>query len=121
MLRYRRTPKALTAAGTWERRFLLGAVTAGLAWGTSVFLLFPEQGLLRQNLLLFVLLGVSATSVTALAAVWRISFAFLCALLGLLILRCFLVGSMVFLIMAGALILYLILLALGAWRTNAAP
>ncbi len=116
--RFRRVPRPVADVDSWERRFLIGVACAGLAWGAAAFLLFPEQGLLHQTFVLFVLMGLSAASITSLSASWRVTFAFLSAVLGLLMLRFFLLGGMMHLAMSGALLLYFIVMAASAWRTH---
>lgn len=59
----------------WQARFLIGAVLAGLGWGSAAFLLFPESSAPHQVFLIFMLGGMTAGAVSTLPA--KLS-AFLC-------------------------------------------
>jgi two-component system, sensor histidine kinase and response regulator len=65
VVRYRRFPDAFQAE-VWSRRFSLGAVATGLAWGLSPMLL-PDDQLAYQVFLGFVIAGMVAGAVTSLS------------------------------------------------------
>lgn len=52
----------------WQARFLIGAVLAGLGWGSAAFLLFPESSAPHQVFLIFMLGGMTAGAVSTLSA-----------------------------------------------------
>lgn len=60
----------------WSDLFFIGCVAAGAAWGTTIILLFPQGDIAGQAFLAFLLAGVSAGSVVALAAERRNVFGF---------------------------------------------
>ncbi|MCB1877254.1 MAG: response regulator [Chromatiales bacterium] len=53
----------------WLGRFRLGAVAAGVIWGSAGVLLFPDD-LAQQVFLAFVIAGVAAGAVTSMSASW---------------------------------------------------
>ncbi len=55
----------------WERYFLYGVVAAGVTWGMAPFMIFPQESLLHQTMLLLVLAGVSAGATSTLSPMLR--------------------------------------------------
>lgn len=116
--RFRRAASQSINIETWAARFLTGTVFAGLAWGAAGFLLFPEQGLANQLILIFTLSGLASAAVTTLGADWDNITLFLCTLLIPPILRFLLFGGILFPMMALMTLIYLISLLLIARDTN---
>ncbi len=102
----------------WATRFFIGTICAGLAWGVAGFLLFPEQDIVHQVFVAFVLAGMASASVTTLASVLGAVLTFLCTMLVPLILRFFLMGSGIYLTLGSMTLLFLIGLMLSARRTH---
>lgn len=88
--RYRRTAPSVTQARRWRARFLVGAVSAGCAWGASGMLLFPAQSLPHQVFLSFVIGGMGIGAITSTAAVRQVYWGFILPLTLPLIYRFFL-------------------------------
>ncbi|MBN2896406.1 MAG: EAL domain-containing protein [Campylobacterales bacterium] len=66
-LEYRKDPQRRSVR-MWERLFLVGVVLSGLMWGSAGFLLFDAEDPLHQAVLIVVLSGMSAGSISSLAA-----------------------------------------------------
>jgi diguanylate cyclase (GGDEF)-like protein len=62
---FRRASLSAADVRVWRAYFVVGAVVAGLVWGSSAFLLYPEGSVIHQVFLAFVLggmlLGAAAT------------------------------------------------------------
>jgi len=114
--RYRRAKPASANIEPWAARFFIGTVCSGIAWGAAGFLLFPEQHLANQVVLILVVAGMASAAVTTLASVWEDIVVFLGLMLIPLMLRFFLIGSRIYLIMGALTLLYLIGLLMSAWR-----
>lgn len=61
----------------WERSFMSGNILSGILWGSSAFLLFPENNMNHQALLIFVLAGMSAGAVANLSHQFKSAVSFL--------------------------------------------
>lgn len=72
---FQRAAPGQQATSRWETRFLIGTVLAGLGWGSTAFLLFPESSAPHQIFLIFMLGGMTAGAVSTLSAKFG---AFLC-------------------------------------------
>ena len=58
-------------AGFWHRLFFLGIFLTGIGWGLSSWLMFPEQEVANQFVLLLTLAGICAAAVATLSADFR--------------------------------------------------
>ena len=67
--RYRQATLRGTLTRRWRTWFLIGAVSAGCAWGASGILLFPAHSLPHQLLLAFIIGGMAIGAVASLAMV----------------------------------------------------
>jgi len=67
-LAFRRSDSVAEGVLLWDRRFLVGSLAAGLAWGGAATVLFPAGNLERQAFLAMIFAGVTAGAVTSLAA-----------------------------------------------------
>jgi len=88
--RYRRAAPSVTQDRRWRTRFLIGAVSAGCAWGVSGILLFPAHSLPHQVFLTFVIGGMGIGAITSTAAVKQVYWGFILPLTLPLICRFFL-------------------------------
>lgn len=61
----------------WRRALGLGVVLSGILWGAASLFLFPDESMLHQLLLAFVIAGMSAGAVTTLSAIYGLAVAFL--------------------------------------------
>lgn len=82
----RRRPPPTAALG-WGRRYLFGAALAGLAWGSAAILLFPPDNITYQVTVAFVLAGMTAAAVGALAIDRLVAWAFVLPALAPLLLQ----------------------------------
>lgn len=111
--RYEATPGSCIC---WLRRFRIGAIAAGIAWGISAVLLFPPGDLDHQSYLAFALAGLSAGAISSLA-VDRVSMiGFLAPMLLPLIARLGLEGGKLALSMGIMVMLFLVFIAMNASR-----
>ena len=114
--RYRRGKTASANIEPWAARFFIGTVCSGIAWGSAGLLLFPEQQLGHQVILILVMTGMASAAVTTLASVWEDIVVFLCLMLIPTMLRFFLIGTRIYLVMGVLTLLYLIGLLMSARR-----
>lgn len=75
VMAFRHAPPEEQTNPRWKARFLIGAGIAGLAWGSTMFLVLPESSIPHQMFLVFMLGGITAGAVSTLSA--RLD-AFLC-------------------------------------------
>ena len=78
--RYQLAPEEDKQSESWQNAFTVSSAVSGIAWGLSVFVVFPESSLNHQMLLLLVMVFLSAaTTVTHSAFRWAgISFTLFC-------------------------------------------
>lgn len=112
------TPSAPADIRHWDRLFLVGTTLAGLGWGTSALLLFPESSPAHQVFLAFVLGGVTAGAASTLAARFDAFLSFALPMLVPLILRFFTLDHDQALPMAICTMLFSLLLVYTAHRTS---
>ena len=106
------------SAPRWMRRFRIGAIATGIAWGMAAELLFPAGNLTYQLFLAVVLAGMSAGAITLLA-VDRVSMlGFLVPTLAPLIVRFWSEGSEVSPAMGAMVALFLFFIAANAARVG---
>lgn len=102
----------------WDQAFLTGTLLAGLGWGTTALMLFPESSLAHQLFLAFVLAGVSAGASSTLAARFDAFLSFALPTLVPLIMRFFLLNHEQALPMAVCTLLFSLLMVYTAYRTS---
>ena len=102
----------------WDRAFLTGTLLAGLGWGGTALVLFPESSPSHQVFLAFVLGGVSAGASSTLAARFDAFLSFAVPTLAPLILRFFLLNHEQALPMAICTLLFSLLMVYTAYRTS---
>ena len=66
---YNRTALSLAHTPIWRTRFLIGAGLSGIVWGSAGIILFPAHSMAHQVFVAFVLGGMAAGAVPALAPV----------------------------------------------------
>lgn len=102
----------------WLRRFRIGAIATGMAWGVGALLLFPHGDIDHQTFLAFVLAGLSAGGVASLA-VDRVSMlGFLMPMLLPLVLHFWQEGGGLALTMGMMVMLFLAFITLHALRAR---
>ncbi|MCU7950946.1 MAG: response regulator [gamma proteobacterium symbiont of Bathyaustriella thionipta] len=100
----------------WEKWFYLSTISAGIIWGSTGILLFPENNLPHQVFLTIILIGISAGSVTTLSFLWKNVFTFLLLALLPLALSFFLEGSHLGLLIWFAILVFIAIVISSAWR-----
>jgi diguanylate cyclase (GGDEF)-like protein/PAS domain S-box-containing protein len=65
--RYARASFTVDRARFWNQIYLAGAGLAGMIWGASAFVLFPEASFAHQAFIAFVLAGMAVGGITVLA------------------------------------------------------
>ena len=101
----------------WERYFSIGAVTAGIIWGSTSLLLFPESSITHQVFVAFIVGGMCAGAVTSLSPLPVPIFSFLILALSPLIVRFFMVGSEITNAMGVMLFLFFIMISANALKS----
>lgn len=115
-LAYRRARPAADQNAVWERLFLIGSVTAGILWGSTSLLVFPENSLAHQVFLAFIVGGMAAGAVSALSSMRFPVFSFLLLAVGPLVLRFLTAGTEMTQVMGVMLLLFSVMLAFSANR-----
>ena len=116
-LAFKKTAPPDAAIEHWRRWFHAGTALAGIAWGSAGILLFPDESMVHQVFLVFVLGGMAAGSVTTLTYAWSAILFFLLSSLAPLILRLFYEATPVGYAMGTMLLLHLMGLAASARHT----
>jgi len=75
--RYHRTTPEPDRTDFWKRLYLIGAMTAGIVWGSTAFLVFPTDSVAHRAFVAFMLAGMSAGGVSVLSSRIEVSLAFL--------------------------------------------
>ena len=76
--RYKRNNPAPESASRWQNLFNIGAILAALLWGYACLSLFPQQSIVHQVFLAFVIAGMCAGAVTTLSFLRLPVVSFLC-------------------------------------------
>ena len=119
-LLYRRYHQLSAAADyrLWGRRFIAGTLIAGISWGAAAYLLFPPADPAHQVFLVFILAGMSAGSITTLAARHAAAEVFLIPALIPLIVRLLTTDTPLGIPMAAMTLLFMTLLIVNARRSQ---
>ena len=105
-------------ASRWRRRFRIGVITTGIAWGIGAALLFPHGHELHQLVLAYVLAGLSAGAITALAVDLVSTIGFLVPTLLPLIVQFAMKNNMISYGMSAMALLFLFFITLFAARAG---
>lgn len=74
---YKRTNPGINESKHWGDLFLIGVGIAGVLWGSSSLLFFPEGNVTHQVIIIFVLTGICSGAVTSLSVMRRALFIFI--------------------------------------------
>jgi diguanylate cyclase (GGDEF)-like protein/PAS domain S-box-containing protein len=107
------TPASCTC---WLRRFRIGVIATGIAWGIGAVLLFPPGDIDHQSYLAFALAGLSAGAISSLAVDRVSTIGFLAPMLLPLIARLGLEGGKLALSMGIMVMLFFVFIAMNASR-----
>ncbi len=111
--------RGYTADAThWFKLFLIGVLGSGLIWGSSAYLLFPQDDPAHQLFVIFVVGGMSAGAVTTLAASFLALLFFLLPAMGPVIFRLYQLDAPLSDIMSAMLLLFLIMISIAARRSR---
>jgi len=91
----------------WEQRFNLGAIAAGIVWGSASLLIFPEDSITHQAFLAFIVGGMCAGAVSSLSPRLLPLFSFVLLAMSPLIVHFLLIDSAISDAMAAMLLLFL--------------
>jgi diguanylate cyclase (GGDEF)-like protein/PAS domain S-box-containing protein len=102
----------------WERRFYYGFLSTSVLWAIFPLLFFPKEDLLYQSFVSIMLIGLASGGVSSLGSHKKHVFTFILAILLPLSLMMILEGSFVYMLMAGIVLLYILVLSSVAIRFN---
>jgi signal transduction histidine kinase/ActR/RegA family two-component response regulator len=115
---FQRKPPEASDAYLWDRRFVLGLVISGMAWGSSAIFLFPIESLAHQTFLTFVIGGMTAGAAAAFSSEMKAFLAYSVPTLGPFVVRFALVGGEIHLTMAGMVLLFGVMMFFIAKQIN---
>jgi len=116
-LRFHKANPAAKESEVWRRWYIVGAALAGMAWGSAGILLFPDDSIIHQVFLAFVLGGMAAGAITTQAYAWTAILVFLCLCISPLVLRLLFEATPAGYAMSAMLLLHLLGLSLSARRS----
>lgn len=119
VLRYRKETQTVAHLSAWFRRFAWLSLSGGLIWGSAAWFLFAPDSLEQQALLIVVMTGLAAGSVTINPSFAPSLYMYAGSVLGLLTIRMATVGDVVHSVLAVMLVLYAAFI-LGAGRNLSA-
>ncbi len=102
----------------WLNLFLIGALCSGITWGSTAYFLFPAHDVSHQLFVVFVVGGISAGSVTILAASFRAHIVFLVLAMSPVIVRLLLLDTSLSQVMGAMVALFLGMCCVAGWRSN---
>ncbi|MFA6920304.1 MAG: EAL domain-containing protein [Gallionella sp.] len=102
----------------WLTKFRIGVIASGIAWGSTAFLLFPEQQPQYQMFLIFMLTGMTAGGVISYSADLVSAVAFSLAILAPMVIRLFAAGDTLSVAMSMAALLYLCFMIISLRHIN---
>ncbi len=116
-LRFRHRREAYTA-GYWEQLFLIGVTVSALIWASASLVLFAQESIMHQAMLIIVLAGMSAGAVSSLASVLTAIRIFLILVLVPVFIRLLLQGTELHYWVALLIGLFLVLVLIISKRFN---
>ncbi len=118
--RYMQSTAAERQKNSWERLFLLGTGLAGLAWGLSIIMLFPEESVAHQFFIALTLAGLVGGSVAVFSSRQYVYLAFSLTILIPVILRFLYESDAVHTVLAIMVLVYLAGMTMTARNTDKA-
>ncbi len=105
---FRRDSHAASDISRWRTYFLAGALAAGMVWGSAAFILYPQDSLVHQVFIAFVLGGMVLGAMVQLISVYQAFVLFaLCTLLPTIV-RYLFAGDYIHYAMSGMGVLFLL-------------
>lgn len=105
---YRKATRESKQHPHWVTRFNIGTILAALSWTIAIIFLFPEQNIIQQSFLAFIVAGISSGGVTSLSYLRLPIIAFLTLMLLPLSARFFALNTQVSWAMGSLIVLYYI-------------
>jgi diguanylate cyclase (GGDEF)-like protein/PAS domain S-box-containing protein len=102
----------------WERRFYLGLLSSSFLWALFSILFFPKDNILYQSFVSLILIGLASAAVSSLSSYKKHIYTFFVSVLIPLALMLALQGSYIYMLMAGIMLLYIVLLIAMASKFN---
>jgi len=115
-LAYDRVQPDVEQNSRWERHFIIGTMAAGVMWGSASLLIFPEDSIVHQVFLAFIIGGMAAGAVSSLSSSRVPIFGFQLFSLGPLIVRFLLEDTGTAHAMCAMLLFFLVMIAINANR-----
>ncbi len=109
--KYNRASPSASEIRPWLNQFALGAVVAGLVWGSAGIFFLPPNHDLYQAVTLLLLAGTAAGATSTLSSILSVYRAFLFPLLLPLIIHLFFIGSEIHIVLALMTSLFLFMLS----------
>jgi len=110
--------KKLKYQDYWHSLFLIGIYASGVTWGSSAFLMFPEQSLSHQIVFFMIIMGVAAGGISSLCSSLSVVISFLSLLLMPVMLKKIILGSPETLFNASLVLIFWAVLMIGAIRIH---
>ena len=120
LIDYRRRNPVFRSDRQCLKRFNFGVALSGIAWGSTAFLMFPEDNAVHQMFLLFTIAGMSAGAVSTLSANLLAIHLFLSLTLLPLVVRLVLLNHQLGYLLGGMTLLFFIMISLSAKRMHQA-
>ncbi|MBM4134624.1 MAG: PAS domain S-box protein [Nitrospira sp.] len=116
LLQFRRVSASHTNLDGWGTLFLVGATLAGLGWGLSGLLFFPEASTPHQMFLMLILCAMTAGAIPILSGRMTVYMGFLIPSMSPAILRFFVQGDGDAMLMGWMGLVFMGAMAFGAWK-----
>lgn len=120
LLRFRRVSAAHTNLDGWGTLFLAGATLAGLGWGSSALVFFPETSTPHQMFLMLILCAMMAGAIPILSGRMTVYMGFLIPSMSPAILRFFVQGDGDAVLMGWMGLVFMGAMVFGTWKMNGA-
>lgn len=115
---FRKLPRESLVSDIWHHRAVITSIASGITWGAGGVLLFPEQSLVHQVFLAFMIGGICAGAITTLSAITTAVRGFVFVALIPPIIKFNLIDSAISLEMTIMSILFMVMILVSAQRLN---
>ena len=115
---FRKLPRESLISDIWHHRAVITSIASGITWGAGGVLLFPEQSMVHQVFLAFMIGGICAGAITTLSAITSAVRGFVVVALIPVIIKFNLIDSAISLEMTIMSILFMIMILVSAQRLN---
>jgi len=115
---YQRQHESQRQVATWYRYFYIGSTLSAIVWGGSAFIIFPENDLLRQVFLAFVVGGMAAGAIGSLSYVRQVILSYILLSVLPFALHFIFDESDIGYAMGGMMLIYMAMLVISANRSS---